>query len=378
MTRVGRASRDPFAPENLADPYPCYASLRAEVDDFVDLPAIGMQVVSRYDVVRGVLRDHELYRSGDGVGVLPANPAARGVFIESDPPAHTRVRRAVAKLVTPRAIAELREIVIATADRLIADAVSAGEVDVMEAIARPLPRLVIGDWLGIEVPEEATGWADAQFRVFGGESFITDEVMARLGEMVMWMFSGAFNAPKPGSIGEAVMHGEASRSLEELERPNAMLSLVIAGLDTTVHMVGNGIAALAAHGEQWDALRGDPDGLAPGVTEEVLRFDSPIRFFVRRPPDGSPVIVLLAAANRDDAHFPEADEFRIDRAPNDHVAFGSGIHQCLGAPLARLEGEAVFSALAKRASAITVLEGASRSDSPTIRGYDTLPVRFDV
>jgi beta-dihydromenaquinone-9 omega-hydroxylase len=122
-------------------------------------------------------------------------------------------------------------------------------------------------------------------------------------------------------------------------------------------------------------LRDDPAGRAPAAVEEILRFDAPVRFFLRRTDGGRTVVVLYGSANRDEAVFDAAPEFRIERDASAQLAFGSGIHLCLGAPLARLEGASVFRTLAERASTIEVLPGAQRSDSAAIRGFATLPVR---
>jgi cytochrome P450 len=155
-----------------------------------------------------------------------------------------------------------------------------------------------------------------------------------------------------------------------------LASIIIAGLDTTVHLIGNGVAALAANPDQLGALIDDPAGRAPGAVEEVLRFDAPVRFFLRRTDDGRTVAVLYGSANRDERVFAEPDRFLIDRDASAHLAFGSGIHLCLGAPLARLEGTALFRGLATRVAAIEVQPGATRTDSAAIRGFATLPVKL--
>ena len=173
----------------------------------------------------------------------------------------------------------------------------------------------------------------------------------------------------------AILAGGEDQRLHDDEPFVALASIIIAGLDTTVHLIGNGIAALAANPHQLEALRSDPEGLAAPAVEEMLRFDAPVRFFLRRTNDGRTVVVLYGAANHDEAVFPEPEELRIDRDASEHLAFGTGIHLCLGAPLARLEGIALFRALAERVTKIEVLPGATRTDSAAIRGYATLPVR---
>ena len=150
---------------------------------------------------------------------------------------------------------------------------------------------------------------------------------------------------------------------------------MIAGLDTTVQLIGNGLAALADHPGEYQKLLADPAGTAGAVVEETLRYDSPVRFFLRRTDDGRTIVVLYGAANRDETVFEHADQFLLARDNSEHVAFGAGIHLCLGAPLARLEGISVFRQLADRIGSIEVLAGARRTNSAATRGFATLPVR---
>ena len=141
-------------------------------------------------------------------------------------------------------------------------------------------------------------------------------------------------------------------------------------------MIGNGVAALAANPDESRKLVDDPAAHAPAAVEEILRFDAPVRFFLRRTDDGRSVVVLYGSANHDERMFDEPHRFLIDRDASAHLAFGSGIHLCLGAPLARLEGASVFRTLADRIGSIEVLPGAVRTDSAAIRGFAALPVKF--
>ena len=141
-----------------------------------------------------------------------------------------------------------------------------------------------------------------------------------------------------------------------------------------MHLVGNGVAALAEHPDQLTVLGEDPSGRASGAVEEILRYDSPVRFFLRRTDDGRTVVVLYGAANRDERAFDDPDRFLITRDASAHLAFGSGIHLCLGAPLARIEGASLLRNVAERIAAIEIKPGAERTDSAAIRGFATLPV----
>jgi cytochrome P450 len=365
---------DPFSTANLADPYPFYARLRAAGDGLVPMPQHGLDVAARHDVARTVLRDHEIYRSGLGVTWVPVAQASfRATFIENDPPAHTRVRRAVQQWCTPRAIAELQGMVDDVVESLVDQFVDAGGGDVMSALARRIPLQVMSEWLGLELPPDATTWADASFRLGAPNPPATAE--EEMAGFLNWALGGGLAALRPGGFAEAILAGGDKGGLEGDEPFVALASIIIAGLDTTVHMIGNGVAALADHPDQLHLLLEDPSSFAPRAVEETLRFDAPVRFFLRRTDDGRTIMVLYGSANRDELVFEQPDHFRLDRDASAHLAFGSGIHLCLGAPLARLEGTAVFRALAERIDSLEVLDGAARTDSAAIRGFATLPVR---
>jgi cytochrome P450 len=366
---------DPFARPHLEDPYPFYAYLRAQSPDLIEVRERGVFVAARHDVVRSVLRDHATYRSGLGVQWIPLEQTGvRATFIENDPPAHTRVRRAVQKWCTPRAIDELANIVDGIVEDVIDELISVGGGDVMATLARRVPLRVMSAWLGLDLPDAATTWADASFRL--GAPDPAPSAGEQFAGFFAWAFGDGVASIREGSFAEAVLAGGEEHRLQGDELFIALASIIIAGLDTTVHLIGNGVAALAAHPDQLASLIDDPAGQAAGTVEEILRFDAPVRFFLRRTDDGKSIVVLYGSANRDERVFEQPDRFLIDRDASEHVAFGSGIHLCLGAPLARLEGTAVFRVLAERVSNIEMLPGAQRTDSPAIRGYATLPIRL--
>ena len=368
-------SDDPFARSHLDDPYPFYAYLRAQPSDLIEVRERGVFVAARHAVVRSVLRDHTIYRSGLGVQWIPVEQAGlRATFIENDPPAHTRVRRAVQKWCTPRAIDELANIVDAIVEDVVDELISAGGGDVMAMLARRVPLRVMSEWLGLDLPDPATTWADASFRL--GAPDPPPSAGEQFAGFLAWAFGDGFANVRAGSFAEAILVGGEEHRLQDDEPFVALASIIIAGLDTTVHLIGNGVAALAANPDQLASLIDDPPGRAAGTVEEILRFDAPVRFFLRRTDDGKSIVVLYGSANRDERVFDQPDQFLIDRDASEHLAFGSGIHLCLGAPLARLEGTAVFRALAERVSTIEILPGAQRTDSAAIRGYATLPVRL--
>ena len=365
---------DPFLREHLDDPYPFYARLRDRPEDFVAVPERGVVLAARHEVARMVLRHHHTYLSGLGVQWIPvAEAGLRATFIENDPPAHTRVRRAVQRWCTPRAVAQLDDVVAGVVAELVDRFVAAGGGDVMAEIARPLPLRVMSAWLGIDLPDAATTWADASFRM--GAPDPPADAAKQFAGFLEWALGDGFATVRPDGMAAAILAGGDHRGLHEDEGFVALASIIIAGLDTTVHLIGNGIAALAANRDQFESLVDDPGGRAAGTVEEVLRFDAPVRFFLRRTDTGITVVVLYGSANRDERAFDDPDRFLIDRDASEHLAFGSGIHLCLGAPLARLEGTTLFRTLAERIASIELLPGRARTDSAAIRGFATLPVR---
>ncbi len=365
---------DPFLRDHLDDPYPFYARLRARPEDFVAVPGRGVVLAARHEVARMVLRHHHTYLSGLGVQWVPvAEAGLRATFIENDPPAHTRVRRAVQRWCTPRAVAQLDDVVGGVVSELVDRFVETGGGDVMAEIARPLPLRVMGAWLGVDLPDAATTWADASFRM--GAPDPPADASEQFAGFLEWALGEGFATVRPDGMAAAILAGGDHGGLHDDEGFVALASIIIAGLDTTVHLIGNGIAALASHRDQFESLVDDPGGRAAGTVEEVLRFDAPVRFFLRRTETGPTVVVLYGSANRDERAFDDPDRFLIDRDASEHLAFGSGIHLCLGAPLARLEGTTLFRTLAERIASIELLPGAARTDSAAIRGFATLPVR---
>ena len=366
---------DPFQRAHLDDPYPFYARLRAQAPDLIEVPERDVWVAARHDVARAVLRDHTTYRSGLGVQWVPVEQAGlRATFIENDPPAHTRVRRAVQRWCTPRAMAEMAAVVDGIVEELVEGLVATGGGDVMTALARRVPIRVMSAWLGLDLPDAVTTWADASFRL--GAPDPPEACTQVFAGFLEWALGEGFAAAKTGGFAEAILAGGDDDRLQDDEPFIALASIIIAGLDTTVHLIGNGVAAFAEHPDQLDSLIDDPAGRAAGAVEEILRFDAPVRFFLRRTDDGRSVVVLYGSANHDERVFPEPQRFRIDRNPTEQLAFGAGIHLCLGAPLARLEAASVFRALAERVASLELFGGAKRSDSAAIRGYAALPVRF--
>src|SRR5437879_4249225 len=261
---------DPFERRHLDDPYPFYAHLRAQPPDLIEVPERGVFVAARHDVARAVLRDHTTYRSGLGVQWIPVDQAGiRATFIENDPPAHTRVRRAVQRWCTPRAMADMASTVDGIVDDVVDRLVTAGGGEVMAALARRVPLRVMSDWLGLELPDVAASWADASFRL--GAPDPPESCAEQFAGFPQWALGDGFATLRAGGFAEAILAGGDDDRLRDDEPFVALASIIIAGLDTTVHLIGNGVAALAANPDELRSFIADPAARAPAAGEEMRR-----------------------------------------------------------------------------------------------------------
>ena len=324
-------------------------------------------------------------------------------IISLDPPDHTRLRKLVQPSFTGQGIQALRgsiqQVVDDLLDKVERDAAERGEaapdrrMDLIEAFAYPFPVTVISDMLGIprEDRETIRGWTEDLLRVDRGR--IDEEVRAGLREFIDYLtdlFERKRRAPTEDMISRLVHAEEDGDALDEDEVLATVFLMFLAGHVTTVNLVGNGVVALLTHPDQLAKLRADP-GLARGVVEETLRYWGPVDFIGRRIaredievggaliPTGEQTTVSLASANRDPARFANPDVFDITRADaNRHVAFGKGIHVCLGAPLARVEGHVAFDTLFRRYPdlRLAVPPEEVRWGRSFLRGFARLPVLF--
>jgi cytochrome P450 len=384
---------DPFAAEVRADPYPYFASMR-EHAPCAHLDRYDVWLVSRYDDVARVLHDWQTFSSGQGAALEPVGTAEEGgVILSTDPPRHTRIRRAVSRDFTPKMIASLEPQIRSLAQRAIDDAVSADEVDWIALLAQPLPTTIMAQLMGYpdEHRDQYCRWAEVIFDSMGcpASESGADSPLAQVGAQ-LYAFAGQL-----ASNHEYVHDGWADRIVQSGKRgeltSDEVLSLLggilVAAMDTTVNMLGNLLHSLATHPEQWQRLAADP-ALAASAVNESLRFESPVQpgFFRVATQDteiagvaisrGARVMVGFGSANRDGDQFPDPDAFLVDRKPNQHLAFGRGVHFCLGAPVARLMGKVVLETLCDGVRTIELAGEPVRKDNRMLRGFDELPLRF--
>ena len=392
---------NPFLPSYQANPYPAYAALRAE-DPVHFSAAIQAWVLTAYEDCERVLRDADTFSSSSFTAsgqLATALQQQRREFplgevptvLNSDPPVHTRLRALLNRAFTPRAIDGLRPHIEDIAASLLADAGrTGGRFDAVTGFAQPLPIIVIAELLGVppsdrdQLKEWSTAIANTT-NVLNTEGALKAARQATL-ELIAYMdevVAQRRTAPGADIMTALVQAEEGGDRLSHDELLAFSILLLLAGHETTTNMIGNGLLALTEHPEEAARLRAEP-ALLPSAVEEFLRYDSSVQGavrFARRTAEvggrtieqGSTLLLLVGAANRDPAQFPEPDALDVARSPNRHLAFGRGIHFCLGAPLARLEGDIAFGALLDRFPELRVAEGGTaRSGTLVLRGMGKL------
>jgi len=389
-------------PEGKADPYPRYAALRAHVP--VHRSAIGFWVLSRYDDCQRVLRDPRVGKDFSGaaraLGLSEEHQAEQAAFrndhsnmLFSDPPDHTRLRGLATRAFTPRTVEALRPRVVSLVDELI-DGFGSGEVDVMDALAFPLPVTVIGEMLGVPAEDRAQFRPLVRASTAVLELAVTPEALtaataarATMEEYFTTLAAERRARPADDLLTQLIEAEDKGDQLSERELISTSILLFAAGFETTTHLIGNGLLALLRHPDELDRLRRDRSLLRSGV-EELLRFDSPVQINARTANDdievgdhlieaGGTLLVLLGAANRDPERFSDPDRLDLGRAEGSSLSFGTGIHYCLGAALARLEAQVVLDRLLDRFGTWELIGDQPRHrDSLTLRGLVDLRVRF--
>jgi cytochrome P450 len=385
---------NPFDPDFRANPYPHFPALLDGPPRQLNL-FMPTTLIARYADVTAVLRDHERFTVR-----RPAIPFRERIdpfggaptILTADPPVHARLRKLVSKAFTPRRVRQLEPRIREIASDLLSHANGSSEFEAMTTLANPLPVIVIAELLGVSASDHAQfkKWSNDLVSSFGQDMAsgpsaagiaAKDELRRYLAEAIKQRSAN----PADDLIGALIAARDESDALSENELLAFVVLLLLAGNETTTNLIGNGLLALCRHPEQQSRLR-ENRTLIPGAIEEMLRYDPPVQMTLRVPtaativggtevPAGSLAFILLAAANRDPAKFPSPEKFDVGRDPNEHVSFGEGIHFCLGAPLARLEGAIAIEAMLEKFPRIQLADPQAKLEyrgSMALRGLSEL------
>jgi cytochrome P450 len=387
---------DLFSDDMRRNPYPAYDRLR-DASPVVHVAPFDFWMILDYDGVRRALTDHAAFSSD--LSRVPAQGNPGEWFIFFDPPRHTKLRAIIAKAFTPRVVANLEPRIRELSRELLDGVIDLGEVDLVATFSAPLPMRVIAELLGVPATDwpRYKRWSDAILkvantfapgeetdRIFEDFGAVTEEMRASLPELITRVRS-----VRPDALLARLVDAEVDgERLTQQEVLCFVQLLLVGGQETTVNLINNAVLCFLEHPDQLARLRATPD-LLPSAIEEVLRYRSPLQWMPRATtravelhgkviPAGKLVLPMMGSANRDPGQFPDAGRFDIARAPNPHLAFGHGIHACLGAPLARLEAGIALADFLGR-----VKDFELATDEPweprqalSVHGPSHLPIRF--
>lgn len=384
---------DPYSAENLIDPYPMHEHLR-EAGPVVRLtPYPSVVVCARHEQVHAVFNDHATFISGAGVGLTNFNLETpfrpKSLILEADPPLHTQTRTVLSRILSPKAVMQIRASFTAVAEQMVDRCVEKGTICGIHDLAQIYPLKVFPDAVGVgdEGRDNLLIYGDLIFNSMGPRNALLAKAAERMGPVTQWIMAHCQRENlRPGGFGDQIYQAADAGEITHEQAPLLVRSFLSAGVDTTINGLGNVLYALAHHPEQYAKLHADA-ALARPAFEEGLRWESTAQTFFRTAvrdceiaglpvAENSKVLCMLAAANRDPRKWPEPDRYDIERRPSGHVAFGAGIHGCVGQAVARLEGEVVLTALARRVKRIELAGPHTRRLNNTLRALDTLPLRL--
>ena len=384
-----------FTREFTQNPYPVYEKLRQDDPIYRVLFPHGDfgWIISRYEDAVEVLKDNRFSKDV----VKRYGPEQQNIFVHnmlfSDPPDHRRLRGLVQKAFTPRLIEGMRSHIQDIADDLLDNLNSQDKMNLIDEFAFPLPIIVISEILGVPLEDQDKFrlWSNSIIDATSAENSEVFEKHAQefIDYLNAW-FAKVRQQPGDDLISQLVVAEESGEQLTEKELLGVVALLIIAGHETTVNLIGNGVLALLEHPEQRDLLIKQPE-LIHNAVEEMLRYNGPVEFSTSRwasediefhghhIAEGELVIVALDSANRDEEKFKDADVFDITREKSAHLAFGKGIHLCLGAPLARLEGEIAINTLLRRFPDMQLQTDVNELEwrpGMIVRGVKEIPVQL--
>ncbi|PXY27725.1 cytochrome P450 [Prauserella muralis] len=383
---------DPFAPEHLETPEPLHAALR-DAGPVVYLARYDVYALARYEQVHAALVNWQDFQSGAGVGLSnfryekPWRPPS--LLLEADPPRHDAPRRVLAAILGPRALRRLRQTWFAEAEALVERVLGERELDGVPALAEAFPLRVFPDAVGLqrEGRQNLLPYGNFAFNAFGPANSLVTDAAPHVPEWAAWVDAQcARDRLGPDGFGGRIWAAADRGELTHEQAPLVVRSLLTAGVDTTVHGLAAVLHAFATHPGQWQRVRDNP-AAARVAFDEAVRWASPVQTFFRTAttdtlvggttiPEGRKILMFLAAANRDPRRWERPDTFDLGRDPSGHVGFGMGLHQCVGQHVARLEAEALLTALARRVRRLELTGEPVRQHNNTLRALRSLPLRL--
>jgi cytochrome P450 len=391
-TNAAVSDVDPFCDEFLGDPYPFHEVLR-EAGPVVWLERYGIYASARHAEVRAALTDWQNFSSAAGVGIddfrrsKPWRPPSP--ILEADPPLHTRSRTVLNRALSAKAMAGLRAGFKDAADRLADGLAQRRRIDAIADIAEAYPLSVFPRAVGLgpQGLENLLPYGTMVFNGFGPRNAHFEASMSQAAAVVGWINAQcARENLSPDGLGATIWAAVDAGEISAREAPLLVRSLLSAGLDTTIIGIGNGLYALASNPGEWRALRENP-ALVRSAFDEILRWEAPVQTFFRTTtsavelggialPADAKILLFLAAANRDPRGWQDPERFDVSRRASGHVAFGAGIHMCVGQMLARLESEMVLTALLARFEKIEIVGEPKRKLNNTLRQFSSLPIEL--
>ena len=386
-----RVDLDPFSETFLAHPYSFHEELR-ERGPVLWLNRYGIYAMARYKEVNDALKDWQTFASGRGVGLAdfakepPWRPPS--LLLETDPPMHDKTRAIVGRTLNATSLNALRPRWGLIADELVDTLVAGGTFDAVVDLAEVYPLRVFPDAVGLQANgrENLLPYGALAFNAFGPRNWLTLEAIAKAEPVVQWVTESCKRGNlAPGGFGRGIFAAVDAGEITEDEAERLVRSFLTAGVDTTVNGIANMVAAFATHPDQWQILKDNP-GIARRAFDEVLRWDSTVQTFFRTTtrevmvadtviPEGSKVLLFLAAANHDPRQWENPEKFDLQRRVLAHVGFGAGVHACVGQGVARIEAELVLKALLNKVDRIEPAGKPRRRLNNTLHAWATLPVQ---
>ncbi len=383
---------DPYDPEILKAPNSYYAAIR-DAGPVVYIPQYSILATGRYEETKTIFSDWERFVSSRGVGLDDFHYADAwrppSIILEVDPPDHTRTRKVMARALSPKAIAALKDMFFAEAERLIDRLLEQGSFEAIENFAEVFPTTVFPRAVGMKEtdPRRLVDYGAMVFNGIGPDNDLRRQAMAKGADIVPWINAAcARDKLEQSGIGAEIYAAADSGEITSDEAGMLVRSLLSAGVDTTVTGIGSALWCLATNPDAFEMLQQTPK-LARPCFEEVLRYTSPVHSFCRTAnqdtqvsgtdiPEGAKILCVLGAANLDERKWLDPLQFKIDRKPAGHLGLGTGVHGCVGQNIARAELEAVLTVLAEKVARIELAGEAIWRPNNAIHALDKLPLKL--